>query len=175
MLVGRIGSLISSPCRRGVPRYILEPKQYNRTIILLYSKDRGGGRGGKETRENMGFAGVIFLVVPISTFCLGIWQYNRRDWKIKKIEELDYKVKKSQVQDLPTRLEDLSDPEMEYLRIKVRGHFDNSQEIYIGPRSLLDTSGGTSGGIISSGDKVGWHVITPFVVENGPTILINRY
>ena len=32
------------------------------------------------------------------------------------------------------RLEDLSDPEMEYLRIKVRGHFDNSQEIFIGPR-----------------------------------------
>ena len=27
----------------------------------------------------------------------------RRDWKIKKIEELDYKVKKSQVQNLPTR------------------------------------------------------------------------
>jgi hypothetical protein len=31
-------------------------------------------------------------------------------------------------------------------------------------RSLLDSSGGTGGGIISSGDKVGWHVITPFQV-----------
>jgi hypothetical protein len=32
-------------------------------------------------------------------------------------------------------------------------------------RSLLDKSGGTEGGIISSGDKVGWHVITPFQVN----------
>jgi hypothetical protein len=28
----------------------------------------------------------------------------------------------------------------------------------------LDSSGGTGGGIISSGEKVGWHVITPFQV-----------
>ena len=60
------------------------------------------------------------------------------------------------------------------------GSFDHSQEVLIGPRSYIDATGGSSaGGIIifgsNSGERVGYHVVTPFVVSGtGERILINR-
>ena len=31
-------------------------------------------------------------IAPATTFCLGVWQYNRRNWKIDLIAELQEKV-----------------------------------------------------------------------------------
>ena len=31
-------------------------------------------------------------IAPATTFCLGVWQYNRRNWKIDLIAELQKKV-----------------------------------------------------------------------------------
>lgn len=31
-------------------------------------------------------------IAPTTTFCLGVWQYNRRNWKIDLIAELQEKV-----------------------------------------------------------------------------------
>ena len=31
-------------------------------------------------------------IAPATTFCLGVWQYNRRNWKIDLIAELQNKV-----------------------------------------------------------------------------------
>jgi len=139
--------------------------------IVFYSKTPRGYKNQK--KEKIGVLGYAFLIVPATTFCLGVWQYNRRRWKIDKIAELDYKVKQSVPLQFPDSLEMIS--EDEYTKYKVRGSFDNTQEIFIGPRSLLSDEGGTRGfGLISSGEKVGYHVITPFQVENGPRILINR-
>ena len=69
---------------------------------------------------------------------------------------------------------------VEYQKVKVTGEFDNSKEVLIGPRSYIDLSGGSGGGGIISfgsqvGDKVGYHVITPFVIsDTGDRILVNR-
>ena len=66
---------------------------------------------------------------------------------------------------------------MEYQRVAMRGKFDHGQEILIGPKSFIDNRGGaTGGGIISAkGDRVGYLVITPFVLsESGQRILVNR-
>jgi cytochrome oxidase assembly protein ShyY1 len=41
-------------------------------------------------------------VVPATTFCLGVWQYRRRAWKMDKIAELDQKVKQAQPVSLPS-------------------------------------------------------------------------
>lgn len=124
--------------------------------------------------RKIGVAGIIFLVVPVTTFCLGVWQYRRRLWKVDKIAELDQKVRRAEPVSLPS--EPCEVAQMEYQRVKLTGRFDHSRELYIGPRSLLDKSGGTTGGIISSGEKVGWHVITPFQLEgeSGQQILVNR-
>jgi len=140
--------------------------------IVQYSKTPRGYKK-QQNKEKIGFLGYIFLVVPATTFCLGIWQFNRRGWKIDKIAELEFKVKKSQPIALPDSVELVS--EEDYTKYKVTGTFDNTQEIFIGPRSLLSDEGGTRGfGLISSGEKVGYHVVTPFQVQNGPRILINR-
>ena len=55
---------------------------------------------------------------------------------------------------------------MEYQRVAMRGKFDHSQEVLIGPRSLIDQRGGAvGGGIISArGDRVGFQVVSPFIL-----------
>ena len=42
-------------------------------------------RGLQKEERTVGVAGYLFLVFPATTFCLGVWQYNRRNWKIQKI------------------------------------------------------------------------------------------
>lgn len=145
----------------------------NRKSPVLYLKQARGYKTANKPKEKIGPVAVIFLVVPVTTFSLGVWQYNRRQWKIDKIAELDYKVRKSKPQSLPSGTEDLS--ELEYMRFKAEGKFINSEEIFIGPRTLINAQGGSSSlGVISSGEKVGFHVITPFQVQDGPKILVNR-
>ena len=66
---------------------------------------------------------------------------------------------------------------MEYQRVSCRGQFDHTQEILLGPKSFVDNRGGSvGGGIISAkGDRVGYLVVTPFVLsESGERILVNR-
>lgn len=119
----------------------------------------------------------MFLIAPVSTFCLGVWQYRRRQWKIDTIAALDEKVRRAEAVDL--EVEDYIG--VEYQRVKTRGTFDNSAEILIGPRSFIDSSGGSgAGGIISfsrpgDGEKVGYHVVTAFTLAStGQRVLVNR-
>ena len=66
---------------------------------------------------------------------------------------------------------------VEYQRVAFRGQFDHSREILLGPKSLIDNRGGSlGGGIISAkGDRVGYLVVTPFILsESGERILVNR-
>jgi len=156
-----------------VPQNLKGISKLQKQQIVLYSKVPRGYKNQKKNDKIGPILKYAFLIVPATTFCLGVWQFNRRRWKIDKIAELDYKVKQSEPLLLPERADLLS--EEEYTKYKVTGAFDNSQEIYIGPRSLLSDDGGSRGfGLISSGEKVGYHVVTPFQVENGPRILINR-
>ena len=65
---------------------------------------------------------------------------------------------------------------MEYQRVAMRGQFDHSEEILIGPKSFIDNRGeAVGGGIISArGDRVGFQVVSPFILESGQRILVNR-
>jgi len=121
-------------------------------------------------------AGAIFVIAPISTFCLGVWQYRRRQWKFDLIADLDEKVRRAE----PVPLNVAECEGIEYQRVSARGKFDHSTEILIGPRSLINPSGGSSGGgVISlgrSGDtnKVGYNVISAFTLDSGERVLVNR-
>jgi len=121
-------------------------------------------------------AGAIFVIAPISTFCLGVWQYRRRQWKFDLIADLDEKVRRAE----PVPLNVTECEGIEYQRISARGKFDHSTEVLIGPRSLINPSGGSSGGgVISLGragdaNKVGYHVISAFTLESGERVLVNR-
>jgi len=121
-------------------------------------------------------AGAIFVIAPISTFCLGVWQYRRRQWKFDLIAELDEKVRRAE----PVPLNVAECEGVEYQRVSAIGTFDHSTEILIGPRSLINPSGGSSGGgVISLGragdtNKVGYNVISAFTLDSGERVLVNR-
>lgn len=52
---------------------------------------------------------------------------------------------------------------LEYRRVKVRGHYDHSQELYIMPRSPVDPEKeAREAGSLSSSGEIGANVITPF-------------
>jgi len=121
-------------------------------------------------------AGAIFLLAPVSTFCLGVWQYRRRQWKIDKIAELDERVRRAE----PVQLSLGECSGVEYQRVTARGEFDYTTQVSIGPRSFIDSTGGSGGGGVISlsrpGDtsRVGHHIITAFTLASGERVLVNR-
>ncbi|ODM89585.1 Surfeit locus protein 1 [Orchesella cincta] len=115
------------------------------------------------------------LVIPVSTLALGIWQVFRWRWKLGLIAEMRRTTLADPVP-LPRKIEKL-----EYRKVQVKGEFDYSNQVLIGPRALVSSEDRTSGrqmsrGVFSSGStRNGYHIITPFKVEgNGETILVNR-
>ncbi|XP_013792123.1 surfeit locus protein 1-like [Limulus polyphemus] len=113
--------------------------------------------------KDVGPMGFFLLLVPVTTFGLGTWQVQRRKWKIGLIKELE-EITTALPIDLPQNLQELQN--MEYQKVKVRGKFDHSQEIYITPRSLLKEGGeGDEGGLLSSGQS-GTLVITPLMLTD---------
>nr|CAD7396913.1 unnamed protein product [Timema poppensis] len=115
------------------------------------------------------------MLIPVTAFGLGTWQVKRRKWKLELIENLAKRFN-APPQNLPYDLSELN--EMEYSSVRVKGRFDHSQELYMGPRSLLvggDAAG--QGGMFSqsSGSQTGYLVITPFhLADRDLTILVNR-
>lgn len=112
-------------------------------------------------------------MIPLTTFGLGIWQIQRREWKLKLIEELE-SLTRTEIVPLPENLEELKD--FEYRRVSVKGTFDHDHEMAIGPRSnIIDDSPGTTHGNIDSITKVGLNIVTPFKISGRDlTILVNR-
>ncbi|KAI5615498.1 surfeit locus protein 1 [Silurus asotus] len=115
----------------------------------------------------------ILLLIPITTFGLGTWQVKRRQWKLKLIQDLHMLTTADPVP-LPADPAELND--LEYRRVKVRGRFDHSRELYILPRSLVDPEReAREAGRLSSSAESGANVITPFhCTDLGFTILVNR-
>lgn len=53
--------------------------------------------------------------------------------------------------------------QLEYRRVKVRGHYDHSKELYIMPRSPVDPEKeAREAGSLSSSGEIGANVVTPF-------------
>ena len=65
---------------------------------------------------------------------------------------------------------------LEYCKVFARGEFEHDKIVYIGPRSLFkDGNASASGGLFGNSDGIGFHVITPFKLENSEDrILVNR-
>lgn len=55
---------------------------------------------------------------------------------------------------------------MEYRKVKVTGNFDHNREIYIEPRSKLETDAKRRGALGSSSSSIGAHIITPFILAD---------
>jgi surfeit locus 1 family protein len=87
---------------------------------------------------------------------LGTWQVQRLDWKAALIAEMQARGA-AQAIDLPR---DLSVPDLEYRKVRLRGTFLHDRELYLSSRT--------------NKGKVGLHVVTPMHLDNGRTILVDR-
>ncbi|XP_063336666.1 surfeit locus protein 1 [Pelmatolapia mariae] len=115
----------------------------------------------------------FLLLIPATTFGLGTWQVKRRQWKLKLIDDL---TRLTTAEPIPLPLDPYEVNNLEYRRVKVRGHYDHSQELYIMPRSPVDPEReAREAGRLSSSAETGANVITPFhCTDLGITILVNR-
>jgi len=135
---------------------------------------RPDGMGRKSDVEKVGLGGYLLLAVPITTLGLGLWQVQRKQWKESLIKTLETKMNMEPVA-LPENLDDLD--KMEYETVLAEGHFLHDREMLLGPRSLIAPGQHDQGGglFTQQQDSIGFHVITPFKLENREeTILINR-
>ncbi|KAJ8916898.1 hypothetical protein NQ315_013367 [Exocentrus adspersus] len=119
--------------------------------------------------------GWFLLVIPASTFSLGVWQIYRKRWKENLIADLKSRIDSDPVS-LPKSLEEVY--KLEYKTVHVKGYFLHDKELYIGPRSLLlkGDASTQSALIMGKGNTShGYQVITPFkLVDRNETILVNR-
>lgn len=104
---------------------------------------------------------MMFLVgvMPIATFALGSWQVSRLKWKIALIDELEEKLSADPMR-LPPRINLDALPEFIFRKVSVSGYFDHAKTIVLKPR-VYDGNHGV-------------HVVTPFVRDNGTTVLVDR-
>ncbi|XP_026854314.2 surfeit locus protein 1 [Electrophorus electricus] len=123
--------------------------------------------------EKDSFLKWFLLLIPATTLSLGTWQVKRRQWKMKLIEDLRNLTTADPV---PLPADPMSVRNLEYRRVKVRGSFDHSRELYILPRSPVDPERESrEAGRLSSTVESGANVITPFNCSDlGITILVNR-
>ncbi|XP_048368319.1 surfeit locus protein 1 isoform X2 [Sphaerodactylus townsendi] len=111
--------------------------------------------------------------LKLSATWYGYEEVQRRKWKLKLIADLEARVA---AQPVPLPLDLLELKELEYRPVRVRGYFDHTKELYILPRSLIDSEKETRvAGQLMSNPESGGNVITPFYCTDlGITILVNR-
>jgi surfeit locus 1 family protein len=99
-------------------------------------------------------AAIIGVVLLLG---LGSWQMVRLDWKTDLIAERTAQLEAPPIV-LPTDNADLL--AVMWAPVKLTGRFLHDQEIFLAARSQRG--------------NVGSHVLTPFVRDAGPTVLVNR-
>jgi cytochrome oxidase assembly protein ShyY1 len=106
-------------------------------------------------------AGVVVVLVTAVFIRLGFWQLHRLEERRDRNQ-----VSMSRIEAEPVPLETLlasngDDLEsLQYRRVTLSGVYDTSQEVLI--RSQVELG------------QAGFHVITPFVLESGNAVLVNR-
>lgn len=117
----------------------------------------------------------LLLSFPLASFGLGVWQIQRRQWKLRFIEDLNRRLDADPI-DLQS-IKDLKElQQLEYQRVKVRGHFDfDGRQIYLKPRGLIVNDEAISRGRNAHQSSTGSNVITPYTLDNSNLrILVNR-
>ena len=107
------------------------------------------------------FAIVLSIIAFIILISLGTWQVNRLEWKSNIIAQLN-EVYSNDADKNTLSFADLkiTDNDLPILYGSVKGIFDYSREILVGPRPF--------------DGEVGYSVITPLRLKNNNYILVNR-
>jgi len=106
------------------------------------------------------------VVCTLMIYSLGIWQLRRMEWKKKLIEmrRTRLAMPRLQVAGSPYPWKDNVE-DFVYRVVDVRGVFDHTREMHIGPRPGTDEDGATVAGYLC---------VTPLRLEDGSTMLVNR-
>ncbi len=112
------------------------------------------------TRRNLIFLGCMGLVVLL-LMTLGFWQLGRKTWKEDLIRQAEIArtaapLRFGQFASVTWKREGAAS---EYHRIRMRGQFQHDQEFHM---------------YAPLGGGVGWSVVTPFVSDDGPVVLVIR-
>lgn len=113
------------------------------------------------------------LCVSLGVASLGVWQLRRMDYKSKLIERRRDRLNKprARVTNSPLPWNEHNLVDWEYRPVEVRGVFDHSKEMYIGPRSSGVSVEKEAYGDVS---QAGYLVVTPLMMEDGNCVLVNR-
>ena len=116
------------------------------------SIELSSGRSPLHTISKVLVLGAFLVLVS-----LGTWQLHRLSWKEELIDKMEGNLELPSVQ-LPVDLKTLT--EFDFRHVYARGVFDHEQELYLVPRM--------------SGGKMGVHVLTPYALDGGLHVLVNR-
>ena len=99
-----------------------------------------------------------FVALPalLVLLWLGTWQLQRLEWKNQLIEDFESRATSAPI-DLPVGA---VGPEMEFRRLELTGSFDHAREVFMTGRTYEGNAG--------------FHIITPFTLNDGRIILVNR-
>ncbi len=101
----------------------------------------------------------IALPVIAALIGLGVWQLQRRTWKLALIEQVDHRLAAAPV-GVPGPAEwPHIDADAAYTRVVATGHWDRGTDSYV--QAVTDIG-------------PGYWVMTPFVSDRGFTLLVNR-
>ena len=93
-----------------------------------------------------------FYVFPAITFGLGTWQIYRWDRKQKMLAFREER-RLAEPKKLPEEISPVDEDELEFTNVHVKGSFDHSKTLEVGPRSFDGESG--------------FFVLAPFLTEHG--------
>lgn len=103
----------------------------------------------------------LMIAMPVISFFLGCWQVRRLNWKVDLIAKCEDLLSKPPLEELPPNIDPEIISEFEFRRFNIKGHFDYSQELFLGPRMR--------------NGAVGYLLITPFIRSaGGDPILVER-
>ncbi|MFF0792066.1 SURF1 family protein [Streptomyces spiralis] len=104
---------------------------------------------------------VALLLIPTMIW-LGSWQLHRHDHrqKLNQVITASLAAKPVPVESLTSVGGSVAHDAI-YRRVTAKGHFDTAHELVVRRRTNAD-------------DQVGYHVLTPFVLDDGRTLLVNR-
>jgi cytochrome oxidase assembly protein ShyY1 len=104
---------------------------------------------------------VALLLVP-TMIRLGFWQLHRHDHRqaLNKLMNDSLAAQPLPAESLTSVGGTVQHTDL-YRRVTAQGHFDTAHELVVRRRTNTD-------------DEVGYHVLTPFVLHDGRTLLVNR-
>ncbi len=117
------------------------------------------------------FGKLFFGSLCATTFGLGVWQFQRYNWKVQLIDESNSKLTDSVVSFDFNSMNDISSLARECnanqgKKAHISGYYMHDREILLGPRSVPEGIFGEHAQGLAVNPQ-GYFVITPFKLDNG--------